>query len=125
MARGMPAPQVQPRGMPQVAVAPDVGSRLTNRSLGLGRPRSRTALGGVGIVLALMFVGLFYLSQTFEAAAARYRVDTLLAERQGLLQELRSQQGTALTLGSAATVIQWAQGAGLDRLDRRAVIRTR
>jgi len=80
---------------------------------------------GVAVVLALTFVGLFYLSQTFEAAAARYEIDALMVERKAMLQELASQEGRTLTWGSAATVTQWAEGAGLDRLGPRYIVRAR
>ena len=79
-------------------------------------PRSRTALGGVAIVLVITFVGLFYLSQIFEAAAARYEVQQLTVERQAMLQELQTQQGATLALSNESTVSQWAQDKGLAQL---------
>lgn len=87
-------------------------------------PRPRTALAGVATVLVITLVGLFYLSQTFEAASARYEVDALRAERQVILQELRSQQGATVVWGSEATVGQWAQRS-LDRLGSRYRVRAR
>ena len=45
------------------------------RRLTVSGPRQRTALIGVGVILVLTLVGLFYLSQTLEAAAARYQRD--------------------------------------------------
>ena len=67
----------------------------------------------MAVVLALTFVGLFYLSQTFEAAAARYEIDALLVERQAMLMELQSQQGSTVRWGSEQQVTQWAQDTGL------------
>lgn len=82
-------------------------------------PRPRTAIAGVAVVLVITFVGLFYLSQTFEAAAARYQVGRLLVERQAMLQELQSQQGSTLALGSEQTVTQWARDGNLEPLGSR------
>ncbi len=88
-------------------------------------PRSRTALAGVAVILAITFVGLFYLSQTFAAAAARYEVQQLLGERQVMLRELQTQQGVTRGLGSGSTVTQWAQGQNLDPLRPPLSVTTR
>jgi hypothetical protein len=111
--------------MPLAAVPSLEPARHGARLLAVTSPRPRTALVGVAVVLALTFVGLFYLSQTFEAAAARYEIDALMVERKAMLQELASQEGRTLTWGSAATVTQWAEGAGLDRLGPRYIVRAR
>ena len=71
----------------------------------------------MAVVLVITFVGLFYLSQTFEAAAARYEVAAAGLEREAMLQELQSQAGSTLALGSESTVTQWAR----DGTSRRSV----
>ncbi len=111
--------------LPQATITRDQPARRSARLLTVSGPRPRTAVAGVGVVLVLTFIGLFYLSQTFEAAAARYRVDALLVERDAMLRELKSQQGATVMWGSEATVTQWAQGAGLDRLGTRLRVRAR
>ena len=88
-------------------------------------PRPRVALAGVAVVLVLTFVGLFYLGQTFAAAAARYETEALLMERQAMLMELRSQQGATVRWGSEQQVTQWAQDTGLYRLGQPSRIRAR
>ncbi len=73
-------------------------------------------MAGVAVVLVITFVGLFYLSQTFQSGAARYQVQQLLVQRQAMLQELQTQRAATLTRGSEGTVTQWAQGQHLVRL---------
>jgi hypothetical protein len=111
--------------LPRAAVPREEPVRHGARLRVAAAPRPRTAIAGVLMVLVVTLVGLFYLSQTFEAAAARYAVDALLVERQGMLQELRSQQGATVTWGSEATVTLWAQQAGLDRSASRRRIPAR
>ena len=92
---GSMAPSCRGRGRPR-------GAGPTRRPAAGGRPargrgpRSRASPWS----WSLTFVGLFYLSQTFEAAAARYEVDALLVERQAMLQELQSQQGATRRAGA-------------------------
>ena len=88
-------------------------------------PRSRTALVGVAIVLVVTFVGLFYLSQIFTAAAARYEVQRLTVERQVMLQLLQTQRAETVRLGSESTVTQWAQDGNLLRLGQPIRVRAR
>jgi hypothetical protein len=80
--------------------------------------RPRTAALGIAAVAAVLLAVLFYLSQTFQVAAARYELDTLATERDTLLQELRSQDGIAVRWGSESYVTGWAQNAELDLLGR-------
>ncbi len=101
--------QVYGTALPRLAVPRDMPVRHGARLLAVVAPRRRTAAIGVATVVALTLVALFYLSQTFEAASARYQVDTLLVEREELLQELKSQEGATVALRSEATVTQWAQ----------------
>ena len=100
----------------RVAIPRDEPAQAVARARTVSGPRPRTALAGVAVVLAVLFVGMFYLSQTFEAAAARYEVEQLRAALELMLRELQSQQGSTLALGAESTVIQWAQGEGLERL---------
>ncbi len=95
------------------------------RGLTVGGPRQRTALIGVGIIVILTFAGLFYLSQTLEAAAARYQRDTLLVERAAMLQDLKMRQGDTLMAGSASRVTQWALETGLSRFGAPILVRAR
>ncbi len=69
-----------PRGamLPRAAVPRDEPVRHVALLRVVAAPRPRVALAGVAVVLALTFVGLFYLTQTFAAAAARYETDALL-----------------------------------------------
>jgi hypothetical protein len=90
------------------------------RSLGIVVRRPRTAIVGTLTIAAILLAGLFYLSQTLQAAAARYELDTLATEREALLQQLRSQQGVVTRAGSEPLVIQWAQGDRLDWLGPRS-----
>lgn len=89
------------------------------RTIAVAVHRPRTAAMGIGIVAVVLLATLFYLSQTFQVAAARYELDTLATEREALLQELRSQDGFVAQAGSEPVVVQWAQDAGLDRLGSR------
>jgi len=102
--------------LPRAAVPREDPARHGAKLRVVAGPRPRTAVAGVAMVLALTLVGLFYLSQTFEAAAARYTVDTMLVERQAMLQELQSQQGATEVWGSESKVGLWAERAGLDPL---------
>jgi hypothetical protein len=103
----------------RVAVPRDESAQQAARVRTVAGPRPRTAIAGVAVVLVVTFVGLFYLSQTFEAAAARYEVQRLLVEREAMLQELQSQGGSTLALGSESTVTQWARDGNLEPLGPR------
>ena len=76
---------------------------------------------GVAGVLLLTFVGIFYVSQTYQSASARYTIDALLMERQAMLMELKTQEGSTVPWGSERVVQRWALSAGLDRLPRRVL----
>jgi hypothetical protein len=111
--------------LPRAAVPREEPLRHGARLRVVAAPRPRIALTGVVVVMALTFVGLFYLSQTFEAAAARFEIDALLAERQAMLLELKSQTGSTVRWGSEQQVTQWAQDTGLYRLGQPSRIRAR
>lgn len=109
----------------RVAVPRDEPAQPAARVRTVTGPRPRTAIAGVAVVLVITFVGLFFLSQTFAAAAARYEVERLLVERQGMLQELKSQHGSTLALGSESTVTQWARDEDLEPLGSRFSVTAR
>ncbi len=116
------APAMRPRTIvaPPPRALPRAAGRTGLRSLGVVVHRPRTAIVGTLAIAALLLAGLFYLSQTLQAAAARYELDTLASEREALLQQLRSQQGVVTRVGSEPLVVQWAQGDRLDWLGPRA-----
>lgn len=89
------------------------------RTIAVAVHRPRTAAAGIASVAVVLLAVLFYLSQTFQVAAARYELDQLATERETLLQELRSQDGMVARWGSEPVVTQWAQAADLDWLGRR------
>jgi hypothetical protein len=92
---------------------------MGRRTIAVAVHKPRTAALGIAVVAAVLLAALFYLSQTFQAAAARYELDKLAAERDALLQELRTQDGIVAQAGSEPIVVQWAQDAGLDTLTHR------
>jgi hypothetical protein len=91
---------------------------MGRRTIAVAVHRPRTAALGMATVAAVLLAVLFYLSQLFQATAARYELDTLATERAALLQELRSQDGQVTGFGSEAVVRTWAQDADLDLLGR-------
>jgi hypothetical protein len=109
-----PRPIILPRGRALPRNAAQVG----RRTIAVAVHRPRTAALGIATVAAVLLAVLFYLSQLFQATAARYELDTLATERAALQQELRSQYGQVTGLGSEAAVRTWAQEADLDQLGR-------
>jgi hypothetical protein len=91
---------------------------LGRRTVAVAVHRPRTAAMGIATVAAVLLTVLFYLSQLFQAQAARYELDNLAMERESLLQELQSQDGVVTYLGSESLVLQWATDADLDMLGR-------
>lgn len=81
--------------------------------------RARPVLAIVGSIAMMTVLGFVYLTQTLEAATDQYQIDALLVERQRLVQELKSDEGTIARLGSEPQVIAWAQHQGLDWLSGR------
>jgi hypothetical protein len=101
---------------PRVAVPRDDPAPHAARLRAMAGPRPRIALTGVAVILAVTLVGLFYLSQTFAAAASRQAVQQLLVERQVMLRGLQTQQAAAQGAGSQWKVTQWAQASNLQQL---------
>jgi hypothetical protein len=97
---------------------PHNAALVGRRTIAVAVHRPRTAALGIAAVAAVLLAVLFYLSQTFQVAAANYELDTLAAERDLLLQELRNQDGDVLRWGSESYVGQWALGTDLDLLGR-------
>lgn len=97
---------------------PHNAALVGRRTIAVAVHRPRTAALGIAAVATVLLAVLFYLSQTFQVAAARYELDTLATERDALLQELRSQDGVVMRWGSESYVGQWALGADLDLLGR-------
>jgi hypothetical protein len=91
---------------------------MGRRTITVAVHRPRTAALGIAAVAVVLLSVLFYLSQTFQATAARYELDRLATERDALLQELRSQDGRVTSLGAMGLVEQWAQDHDLDSLTR-------
>lgn len=89
------------------------------RTIEVAVHRPRTALLGIATVAAVLLAVLFYLSQSFQAAAARYELDQLAAERELLLQELRTQDGWVAHWGAENQVVTWADDSDLDRSFKR------
>jgi hypothetical protein len=89
------------------------------------RSRLRPAAVTLAVILVGTMLGLVYLTQTLAAASARYKVDTLLIEREALMRTLKSQEGTIAGWGSEARVIQWAQQEGLHGLGASLPVRAR
>src|SRR3972149_805429 len=89
------------------------------------RPRRRVRVGArrgtsrVGLTLAAILVvfllALFYLTQTLGVAALNYDIDTLIAERSALEQQLQSVEGDIARWGAEPAIVKGAQQAGLDR----------
>ncbi len=86
--------------------------RTTSRAQRRVRP---VALILVGIVAAFL-LGLVHLTQTLQAAAVRYEIDSLRAEQAQLHREIQTQLGTIARWGSEPQVLEWAQQNGLSRL---------
>ena len=108
----------RPLALPRGRVLPRNAAQMGRRTIAVAVHRPRTAALGMATVAAVLLAVLFYLSQLFQATAARYELDTLATERAALLQELRSQDGQVTGFGSEAVVRTWAQDADLDLLGR-------
>jgi hypothetical protein len=76
-------------------------------------------------IIAFTLFGVVYLTQILHAASYQYQIDGLLAEREQLQRELRSQRGTVAGLGAEPRVIQWAQQQGLNPLGPSLRVRAR
>jgi len=67
-------------------------------------------------IITAFLLGLFYLTQTMHVAATSYDVESLLVERERLIQELQTLEGDIARLGAEPAVVRGAQGIGLSRL---------
>ncbi len=80
-----------------------------------GRRVTRIPLAMAGILVSFL-LGLFYLTQTVQTAATNYDIDTLLAERAHMTQQMQSLQGDIAQQGSEITVTTRALRFGLSQL---------
>ena len=84
------------------------------------RVRAHRGTSRVGLTLAAILVvfllALFYLTQTLGVAALNYDIDTLIAERSAIEQQLQSVEGDIARWGAEPAIVKGAQQAGLDRL---------
>jgi hypothetical protein len=80
-----------------------------------GRRTSPVALALAGVLVSFL-LGLFYLTQTVHVAATNYDIDTLLADRDRMQQDLQSLQGDIARLGAQLAITKRAQETGLDQL---------
>lgn len=71
-----------------------------------------------GVLLTLM-LGLLYLAQTVQLAATNYQVDQLIAARDDIARQVRTQETTMLRWGAEPLVLERGQQAGLDPLGAR------
>jgi hypothetical protein len=109
----------RPLVMQRGRTLPRNAALVGRRTIAVAVHRPRTAAFGIASVAVVLLAVLFYLSQSFQAAAARYELDTLAAEREVLLHELLRQDGVVAQRGSEPIVVQWAEDADLDRLAPR------
>jgi hypothetical protein len=89
-----------------------------------GRRTNRIGLAMAGILVAFL-LGLFYLTQTVRVAATNYDIDTLLAQRDHMTQQLQSLQGEIAQLGAEISVTRRAQDLGLNPLGAPLWVRGR
>ncbi len=74
----------------------------------------------VGALLALILVafllGLTYLAQTVQLAATEYQIAQLAARRDDLHRQIQTIETGVLRWGAESTVLESAQGLGLNQL---------
>ena len=87
----------------------------------VSRPdRSRRRVHPVGALLAVILVafllGLTYLAQTVQLAATEYQIAQLQVQREDLHRQIQTIETGVLHWGAESTVVERAQGLGLDQL---------
>jgi hypothetical protein len=81
--------------------------------------RRSSPLGLSLAAIAICFLlALFYLAQTMHVAATGYDVDSLLLERERLIQQIATLEGDIHRWGAEPAVVKEATEMGLDRLGR-------
>jgi len=70
----------------------------------------------IGVVLVAFLLGLIYLGQTVHVAATNYEIDQLAAHRDDLYRQVQTAETNVLAWGTEPTVLERAQGLGLDQL---------
>ena len=73
----------------------------------------RTLIAGV---MVLFLLGLIYLAQTKQLAAANYQIDQAIAERDDLFRQVQTVETSVLRWGTEATALERGQSLGLDQL---------
>lgn len=109
-------PRVQPRGGAR-PVATTRRRKLSNPTRAGRRAQPFGAL--IAVVLVALLVGLIYVAQTIQVAAANYEIDWLVTERDDLARQVQTLETSVLRWGTEATVLERAQRIGLDQLDTR------
>jgi len=87
----------------------------------LSRPdRAGRRAHPVGVLLAVILVvfllGLTYLAQTVALTATEYQITQLQAQRDDLHRQVQTIETSVLRWGAESTVLERAQGLGLDQL---------
>ncbi len=109
-------PRVQPHGVARPI--PTTRRRKLSNPARAGR-RAQPFGALIAVVLVALLVGLIYVAQTIQVAAANYEIDGLVAERDDLARQLQTLETSVLRWGTEATVLERAQRIGLDRLETR------
>ncbi len=67
----------------------------------------------------MFLLGLIYLAQTKQLAAANYHIDQQIAERDDLFRQVQTVETSVLRWGTEATALDRGQRLGLDMLATR------
>jgi hypothetical protein len=120
-----------------VGVRPRSGARPAHSARPIGGERRRVARRDranrrahpVGMLLAVVLVtfllGLVYLAQNVRIAAANYRIDQALAQRDDLYRQVHTIETSVLRWGTEPVVVERAQELGLDQLPTRTRLTAR
>jgi hypothetical protein len=97
------------------------GSRPRTARRTVSRPqRAGRRVNTVGAILAVILVafllGMTYLAQTVQLAATEYQINQLQVQRDDLHRQIQTIETSVLRWGAESTVLENAQGLGLDQL---------
>ena len=99
------------------ALAPAERRRVARRARAGSRTHHiRTLIAGVIVIFLL---GLIYLAQTKQLAAANFQIDRAIAERDDLYRQAQTVESSVLRWGTEATALDRGQRLGLDSLATR------
>ncbi len=73
----------------------------------------------IAAVIVLFLLGLVYLAQTKQLAAANYQIDQAILERDDLFRQVQTVETSVLRWGTEATALERGQRLGLDQLANR------